>query len=238
METIRMFKKRIRYLISIALILQGNFLFATGAVQKDEPTNAVTKEGADTADDGTGKRGSLTLFPVTTILGTFAAGTAGSKGEYGYLFSMEGEYSLGKKISLTYDFRYAAVRYGSDWDTNEYVKKTYCITGPGIRYYPAGNALQGMFLGLYEEWYIYNKRRESSIRSYSSIASRGLVSTVWVGYRAVAAKRFFWELSTGVMFYNLRETRKTPDTAGYHSEQKWKRGFFPAGIGFGTGIYF
>ncbi len=181
----------------------------------------VRDAGAEGEED---KTFSMTLFPV---------GLAFS------YYSFELEYKLSQNTSIPLEIKIFSPDV-TGWDLS------FLSIGPGFRYYPAGEGMQGVFVGPYVSFLSYSMNYEyryaiGDIREVSASAA-GVSIAAWFGYRVLAGPVVI-EFSTGFGFYAISGLEvEYKDSLGVTHKQEFTgtggSGFGWSGIGLGVGFAF
>lgn len=168
---------------------------------------------------------AFTIYPVSTLCCAFASILMKDFFTYTYL-SGEVEYKFNKYFSFPVELRYIRFHYNNFFTDDE---KTFNLfsAGPGLRFYPEGKGIKGVFIGHYIQFiYGCNKGMKDN-KEFNDSGYIGLqdhyISTTWVGYRWMF-KRVHLEASYGFMGSYPIEGR---------DEKKRLHMYMMIGLGFG-----
>ncbi len=172
--------------------------------------------------EGTDKNFSVTVFPI---------GMAFS------YYSFEAEFKLSQELSLPLEIKVFAPS-SSSWDT------TFLSIGPGLRFYPAGNGLQGVFVAPYVSFlsasFEYEYLYDTGDYRKASGSAAGFSLSAWFGYRILAGPVLF-EFSTGFGFYSISGEVTYKNSTGLTRTEEYSgmySGFTWNGLGLGVGFAF
>lgn len=136
-------------------------------------------------------------------------------------FSLEVEHRLNSYFSIPAEIRVIAM------DTKDAYVNMLGLA-PGIRFYPAGEAMKGLFFGHYIQFVFGRADGFNNMDNYDRIyfgLPHEYISTTWIGYRFLFTD-FHFELSIGF-------------AAFYPIENRERESFFAAGYaGLGFGVIF
>lgn len=188
---------------------------------------SVIPASSQGTDESQMKNLSVILFPIGLALG---------------YYSGEVEYRLSPNLSIPFEIKYLSFGVGDDWNFES------LGIGPGLRYYPAGEGMKGVFVGPYLNYlsqsktfkYTYNPLTGETREA--GISNSGISIAAWFGYRVLAGPVVI-EFSTGFGYYAVSEAEVTyKDYLGVTHTETYSgtgaSGFGWTGLGIGVGFAF
>lgn len=167
---------------------------------------------------------SITMYPLGLVLG---------------YYSGELEFKLSPNISIPLEIKYLSLTIGEQWHYGAFAG------GPGFRYYPAGEGMQGVFVGPYLNYlntsieYTYTDIWTGEEKKVTGSAS-GVSLTAWFGYKIISGPIVI-EFSTGVsltMMSDLQAEYEDSKGVKYTVDYTGTGGAGAGWAGLGLGIGF
>jgi hypothetical protein len=164
-------------------------------------------------DDWSHKKYSFTIYPFHTLW--FLPSVFGDDDEKLLYISLENEIVISRYFSFACEYRYVG-----------YSDVTAAFASPGMRIYPDGKGINGLFFGLYYEGLFGYYHHDNN--KFFSLGNKALLLSSWFG------KRWTWdsvhlELGTGIAFLKTYKDSEIYDDLP---------SFFWTGISAGIGFAF